>query len=322
MAQAVEGFKLKAMENGAQREAERARGRREQRARAAAPAQGRHAQARRRVRERGRRHRRHGLVGLDASSRPRPSTLTKTRRDHPAASPSWSRRLRGGLRQRPVGRLGDRGDEPPRSTRSAARCRSRAEIAGEAVRQAEKTDARIAELSQAASRIGDVVKLITAIAEQTNLLALNATIEAARAGEAGKGFAVVAAEVKALAAADRQGDRRDRRADRRHADRDRRTRSPPSRRSAAPSGASPRSPRPSRRRSRSRARRRRRSPATCSRRRAAPPRSRPTSPTSIAAPARPAPPRRQVLSSAQSLSSESNQLKTEVRKFLATVRAA
>jgi methyl-accepting chemotaxis protein len=73
-------------------------------------------------------------------------------------------------------------------------------IAIEAVKQAEKTDTRIAELSKAASRIGDVVKLITAIAEQTNLLALNATIEAARAGEAGKGFAVVAQEVKALAA--------------------------------------------------------------------------------------------------------------------------
>jgi methyl-accepting chemotaxis protein len=72
-------------------------------------------------------------------------------------------------------------------------------IAGEAVTQAEKTDARIGQLSEAAARIGDVVKLITAIAEQTNLLALNATIEAARAGEAGKGFAVVAQEVKALA---------------------------------------------------------------------------------------------------------------------------
>jgi methyl-accepting chemotaxis protein len=73
-------------------------------------------------------------------------------------------------------------------------------IAGEAVKQAERTDARISELLRAASRIGDVVKLITAVADQTNLLALNATIEAARAGEAGKGFAVVAQEVKALAA--------------------------------------------------------------------------------------------------------------------------
>jgi methyl-accepting chemotaxis protein len=73
-------------------------------------------------------------------------------------------------------------------------------IAQEAVTQAEKTDGRIAELTRAAGRIGDVVKLITDIAEQTNLLALNATIEAARAGEAGKGFAVVAQEVKALAA--------------------------------------------------------------------------------------------------------------------------
>ena len=72
-------------------------------------------------------------------------------------------------------------------------------IANEAVDQAQKTDARIAELSLAASRIGDVTQLITTIAEQTNLLALNATIEAARAGDAGRGFAVVAQEVKALA---------------------------------------------------------------------------------------------------------------------------
>jgi methyl-accepting chemotaxis protein len=62
------------------------------------------------------------------------------------------------------------------------------------VRQAQKTDTSITELSQAAARIGDVVKLITAVAEQTNLLALNATIEAARAGDAGRGFAVVASE--------------------------------------------------------------------------------------------------------------------------------
>jgi methyl-accepting chemotaxis protein len=69
-----------------------------------------------------------------------------------------------------------------------------------AVDQAAQTNQRVSTLSQAAGRIGEVVKMITAIAEQTNLLALNATIEAARAGEAGRGFAVVASEVKALSA--------------------------------------------------------------------------------------------------------------------------
>jgi methyl-accepting chemotaxis protein len=74
-----------------------------------------------------------------------------------------------------------------------------ARIAGEAVNQAQATTEHVGGLSNAASRIGDVVKLINSIAGQTNLLALNATIEAARAGEAGRGFAVVASEVKALA---------------------------------------------------------------------------------------------------------------------------
>lgn len=73
-------------------------------------------------------------------------------------------------------------------------------IASNAVEQAKQTDRRIHELSEAAGRIGDVIDLITSIAAQTNLLALNATIESARAGVAGRGFAVVAAEVKALAA--------------------------------------------------------------------------------------------------------------------------
>ena len=74
-----------------------------------------------------------------------------------------------------------------------------ARMAGEAVDQARRTNDRVGELSKAASRIGDVVELINTIAGQTNLLALNATIEAARAGDAGRGFAVVASEVKALA---------------------------------------------------------------------------------------------------------------------------
>ena len=74
-----------------------------------------------------------------------------------------------------------------------------ARMAHDAVEQARKTNDRVGELSRSAARIGDVVELINTIAGQTNLLALNATIEAARAGEAGRGFAVVASEVKALA---------------------------------------------------------------------------------------------------------------------------
>ena len=69
----------------------------------------------------------------------------------------------------------------------------------DAVRKMEEATDVIRNLSQASSKIGDIVKLIQDIANQTNLLALNATIEAARAGEAGRGFAVVANEVKALA---------------------------------------------------------------------------------------------------------------------------
>jgi ABC-type transporter Mla subunit MlaD len=72
-------------------------------------------------------------------------------------------------------------------------------IASGAVEQARVANERVAELTKAAGRIGDVVDLINTIAGQTNLLALNATIEAARAGDAGRGFAVVATEVKSLA---------------------------------------------------------------------------------------------------------------------------
>jgi methyl-accepting chemotaxis protein len=81
----------------------------------------------------------------------------------------------------------------------ARRVGEAAEVAGRAVAEARATDTTVQGLSEAATRIGDVVRLIGDIAGQTNLLALNATIEAARAGEAGKGFAVVASEVKSLA---------------------------------------------------------------------------------------------------------------------------
>jgi len=73
------------------------------------------------------------------------------------------------------------------------------QMIGEAVAQANLSNEQVRGLTEAAQKIGDVVKIIADIAGQTNLLALNATIEAARAGEAGRGFAVVASEVKALA---------------------------------------------------------------------------------------------------------------------------
>jgi methyl-accepting chemotaxis protein len=75
-----------------------------------------------------------------------------------------------------------------------------AAVASAAVQEAEGTRATMRGLTDAAQKIGDVLKMIQAVASQTNLLALNATIEAARAGAAGKGFAVVASEVKSLAA--------------------------------------------------------------------------------------------------------------------------
>jgi methyl-accepting chemotaxis protein len=72
-------------------------------------------------------------------------------------------------------------------------------VAAEGVAETARTRESVAQLTETAKSIGDVIRLISEIASQTNLLALNATIEAARAGEAGKGFAVVASEVKSLA---------------------------------------------------------------------------------------------------------------------------
>ena len=74
-----------------------------------------------------------------------------------------------------------------------------ADSAAAATHQVTRSDAALAELAAATSRVGEAISLIGAIANQTKLLALNATIEAARAGDAGRGFAVVAAEVKLLA---------------------------------------------------------------------------------------------------------------------------
>ena len=73
------------------------------------------------------------------------------------------------------------------------------EIAGGATSDATRIGAMIRDLAESTRQVGSIVDLIKAVANQTNLLALNATIEAARAGEAGKGFTVVANEVKQLA---------------------------------------------------------------------------------------------------------------------------
>jgi methyl-accepting chemotaxis protein len=74
-----------------------------------------------------------------------------------------------------------------------------ADIAEKAAEEARRTNVVVEGLASGTQKIGEVVTLIQSIASQTNLLALNATIEAARAGEHGRGFAVVASEVKALA---------------------------------------------------------------------------------------------------------------------------
>ncbi len=74
-----------------------------------------------------------------------------------------------------------------------------ADAAGNAEQDAARMTEEVERLAAAAGSIGRIVGLISEIAGQTNLLALNATIEAARAGEAGRGFSVVAAEVKNLA---------------------------------------------------------------------------------------------------------------------------
>ena len=72
-------------------------------------------------------------------------------------------------------------------------------IAREGNTSVQATSVAMNEISQASTKIANIIGVIDEIAFQTNLLALNAAVEAARAGEQGRGFAVVAGEVRNLA---------------------------------------------------------------------------------------------------------------------------
>ena len=78
----------------------------------------------------------------------------------------------------------------------ALEARGRAESGDDVVAQAVSA---MTAISEASTKIADIIGVIDEIAFQTNLLALNASVEAARAGEQGRGFAVVASEVRNLA---------------------------------------------------------------------------------------------------------------------------
>jgi methyl-accepting chemotaxis protein len=68
----------------------------------------------------------------------------------------------------------------------------------------QRVTSMVAELSERASQIAEIVVTVQDLAEQTDLVALNASVEAAKAGDQGRGFAVVAMEMRQLAEQSRQ----------------------------------------------------------------------------------------------------------------------